>query len=259
MVGWLQLQVRSLNSANIRIVWGNSRWRCEHVPLPPEASIESTSPKRVAPAALAVIMLLVSTIGIGTPASAQTTITVSSTADPSASGLCTLHDAINIAQGGLASSGDSCASSGSGTPYAIVFSVTGTIGLGSILPTITSSGLTITGPTGGIAIDGENLVQVMQVASGAVISLSALTIEDGTSMTPTDPTGIPGGAIVNGGTLTLTNCTLSDNNAGSYAGAILNQGGTLAVNNTSFNSNSANGGAAGGAILQFERHGYDHQ
>ncbi len=211
-----------------------------------KAATESTRLKRVAPFVLGAIMLLAFIMGRGAPASAQTVVTVSSTADPSASGLCTLRDAINVVQGGSPSGGDSCPTSGSGA-YLIQFSVTGTIGLSSKMPTITTtSGLTITGPAGGITIDGGNTYQAMYVNSGAVISISGLTIQNCTSVIPTDPTGIPGGAIVNSGTLTLTNFTFNDNDTGNNGGAIINEGGTLTLYNSTLFGNFASG--AGGGV-----------
>jgi hypothetical protein len=106
-------------------------------------------------------------LALSTPARAQTTITVTDLGDPTSTATppgCTLRDAINIAQGGSASGSDSCNSSGSGSPYTIVFSLIGTIALGSTLPPISVSGdLTITGPTTspGITIDGGGKVELM--------------------------------------------------------------------------------------------------
>jgi hypothetical protein len=82
----------------------------------------------------AVLFLLTLVWAITPAAWAQTTVTVTSTSDPSAAGACTLRDAINIAQGGSAAGGDTCTPSGSGTPYTIEFGVTGTIALGSTCP-----------------------------------------------------------------------------------------------------------------------------
>src|ERR1700722_4185301 len=101
----------------------------------------------------------------------------------------------------------------------IDFSVTGTISLLSTLPTITDSGLTITGPTGspGITIDGGGSVQVMVVAGSAVLNLQNVTIAHGSI-----PNG--GGGIGNSGTLTVTNCTFSGNSGLNAGGGIANFG-----------------------------------
>jgi CSLREA domain-containing protein len=193
---------------------------------------------------------------------AQTTITVTSLADPSDSGLCTLRDAIN---GALTSMSPDCATSGSGAPYTITFSAGlagGTITLGSALPTITSpTDLTITGPTtssAGIAIDGGHMVRLMQVNSGATLNLQYVTLQNG-SVTGAPHVSVSGGAIANEGTLTIANSTLSGNYAtggvsssvtdvvpvtGS-GGAIANDG-TLTIANSTFSANQAAGGGGDG-------------
>jgi hypothetical protein len=74
----------------------------------------------------------------------------------------------------------------------------------------------------------------------------SVPIQNGSSITPENPTGIPGGAIVNSGTLTLTNCGLYFNDRGNNGGAIINEGGTLTLINSTLGENSANG--AGGGI-----------
>ena len=75
---------------------------------------------------------------IGSAAWAQTTITVTDLGDPTASatGGCTLRDAIAITNGGSPEGSDSCAETGSGSVYIIQFNLTGTITLTSTLPTI---------------------------------------------------------------------------------------------------------------------------
>ncbi len=146
-------------------------------------------------------------LALSTPAKAQTTITVTDTGDPSSSGGCTLRDAINVAQGGSASPGDTCVSSGSGSPYTIVFSVTGTIMLSSSLPAIANSAgssLTIDGTGQTITIDGGGSYEVMLVNSDATLNVAKLTIADGVGEQG-------GGGIDNNGTLTVTNSTFSGN------------------------------------------------
>jgi predicted outer membrane repeat protein len=178
---------------------------------------------------------------------AQTTITVTDTGDPTSIGTggCTLRDAINIAQGGAASPGDGCATSGSGSPYMIEFSVTGAISLGSTLPPITRN-LTITGPTTspGITINGNHLFQVMVVDSDATLNLDDLTIADGNAG---DQQG--GGIFVNPhGTLNVTDSTFSGNSA-NVGGGISDLGGTLNVTKCTFSGNSAQNGVVGGGAI----------
>ena len=148
-------------------------------------------------------------LALSTPAKAQTTITVTDTGDPSSSGGCTLRDAINVAQGGSASPGDTCVSSGSGSPYTIVFSVTGTIMLSSSLPAIANSAgssLTIDGTGQTITIDGGGSYEVMLVNSGATLNVAKLTIADGV--------GDQWWRHRKRGTLTVTNSTFSGNRDG---------------------------------------------
>ena len=136
--------------------------------------------------------------------------------------------------------------------------MTGTIALISTLPAIVSGEtLTITGPTTppGIGIDGGGTVQLMQVNSGATLNLQLLTLEDGSVTGPIGLTG-GGGAILNNGTLTVANSTLSGNQAigGSFGGegiggAIFNTGpGTLIITNSTLSGNHAIGVGFGGAI-----------
>ena len=128
----------------------------------------------------------------------------------------------------------------------INFTVSGTITLGSSLPAIanTSPGnLTIDGSGQSITIDGANSFQVFSVNAGAMLDLRNLTIAHGNEQSI--PEGEAGGGVRNHGTLTVTNCTFSNNIAGLGGGAILNDS-TLTVTNSTFSGNSAE--AQGGAI-----------
>lgn len=98
-------------------------------------------------------------------------IEVNSTDDTAAAGDgdCTLREAINNAESNSDTTGGDC-DPGSG-PDTITFSVSGTITLGSTLPSITSSdGLTIDGGDA-ITISGDNTVRVLLVNAGAVLAL----------------------------------------------------------------------------------------
>jgi hypothetical protein len=87
------------------------------------------------------------------------TITVDTIADGSVASHCTLHDAITAANSKTLT--NTCvAGTGTGTDT-IQFSVTGTIALSATLPSITDANLTITGPVGGITIDGGGAHMVM--------------------------------------------------------------------------------------------------
>ena len=165
------------------------------------------------------------------------TIVVNSLADPDATGICALRDAITAANTRAATNG-CIAGTGNDT---IQFSVTGTISLASKLPQVTDSRLAINGPASpGITIDGGGAVQVMQVALGATLNLKNLVIAHGI-LTPASA----GGGILNEGTLTVTNCTFSGNFAGE-GGGIFNSAGTLTVTNSTFFGNRS---FAGGGIF----------
>ena len=165
------------------------------------------------------------------------TVMVTSTAD---SGTGSLRDAI-----AAASSGDN-----------IDISVTGTIMLTTGALTITKS-VTITGPgASDLALSGNNAVQVFVVNSGATVTISGLTIENGTAsgggggisnlgvLTVTDSTvtgnttDVFGGGIENFGTLSIANSTVSGNTASCcYGGGIYN-GGTLTLTKSTVSGNS---------------------
>ena len=66
---------------------------------------------------------------------------------------------------------------------------------------------TITGPKAGVTVSGGGLSRVFQVDGGVTASISGLTITGGDSLHN-------GGGLYNdGGTATLTNCTVSGNSA----------------------------------------------
>ena len=90
----------------------------------------------------------------------------------------------------------------------INFGVSGKITLGSSLPAIAIN-LTIDGSGQAITVDGNSMFQIFSVNSGATLNLKFLTLTHGmvTSIIA------EGGAIVNNGTLTVANSTLSGNQA----------------------------------------------
>lgn len=94
--------------------------------------------------------------------------------------------------------------------------------------------------------------RILHVYSTANVSLSGLTLADGKG---TDWSGgvlwgpyTQGGAVLNEGTLTISNCTLTNNRGGYAGGAISNVGGTLAINDCIMSNNLA---AEGGAIANY--------
>lgn len=99
-------------------------------------------------------------------------------------------------------------------------------------------------------IDGIGGDRVFEILAG-VVDISNVTIRNGLA-------GFPGGGGINNlGTLTLTDCILSNNSTtgsggglfGARGGAILNQGGALTVTACTLTGNSGGEGGAGGALV----------
>jgi predicted outer membrane repeat protein len=122
--------------------------------------------------------------------------------------------------------------------------------------------LNIQGPGAAqLAISGNHLGRVFDVASNVQVSMAGLTIRDGTGygrLTPeTTSYGYGfGGGIYNAGTLTVSSCVLSGNSASSsnspsenQGGGIYNVNGTLTVSSCTLSGNSA--GSFGGGICNW--------
>jgi predicted outer membrane repeat protein len=104
-----------------------------------------------------------------------------------------------------------------------------TLSSGELL--ITDSGLTIKGPGANLlAVSGGHTSRVFEVAANVKATISGLTISNGVSD--------DGGAILNGGVLTLTGCTVSGNSALLDGGAIYNNG-VLTLTGCTVSGNSA--------------------
>ena len=118
----------------------------------------------------------------------------------------------------------------------IDFGLTGTITLTSGALTVDKN-LTISGPTSGsLTIDGNASSEVFSIQSGTVVEISNLTITNGSNSA--------GGGIVNIGTLTLRNVTLTGNTASNgEGGAILNVG-SVTIANSTISGNTADSAAA---------------
>jgi predicted outer membrane repeat protein len=106
-----------------------------------------------------------------------------------------------------------------------------TITLGSTLTINTNLTIDASALPGGLQINGNGSVQIFNVASTITVFLNSLTITNGFA------SGGSGGGIYNGGTLTLTNCTLSGN-SGDFGGGIYSAG-TLTLNQCTLSGNSA--------------------
>ena len=103
---------------------------------------------------------------------------------------------------------------------------------------VITSDVTIVGPAGGLTISSNNTHRVFAVASGATLTLQALTVTGGLATAG-------GGIYNNGGTLTIDTCTISGNSVDNgYGGGIYNAG-ALTIDTSTISNNTA-GGAGGG-------------
>lgn len=155
------------------------------------------------------------------------TFTVSNTSD---SGTGSLRQAITSANGSL----------GSDTIEFDV-GVTGTITLVSVLPPIVDD-VSIIGPGADLlTVSGNQDHRVFQIALGATVSISGLTIADGLV---TSVTGTSGAGISNRGTLNLEDCVVSGNVTADsgLGGGIDNFGGTVEVVGCVIENNIADSG-----------------
>ena len=114
---------------------------------------------------------------------------------------------------------------------------------GTAFPTlaITKSVTITSGGVPGIVISGSGAATVFTVSSGVNATIDSLTISNGLSQ-PSGPGGPSlGGGILNNGTLTVSNCTIANNQAAGGSsdggGGIANLG-TLTVFNSTFTKNS---------------------
>ena len=149
----------------------------------------------------------------------------------------------------------------------IIFDVTGTITLA--IPLGIGKNLTITGPgASSLTISGNNAVRVIEVGPGVIATISGITVANGNTngefyggailnwgtlaLDRIVATGNFGsqGAILNIGSLTLANSTLTNNSASYYGGGIENCcGGSATVTNSTISGNHAS--VAGGGIANF--------
>jgi hypothetical protein len=111
--------------------------------------------------------------------------------------------------------------------------------------TITGNGDTIERSTA----SGTPAFRVFEVGSGASLTMENLTVQNGLAAgSSPDGYGVYGGAFLNAGTLTVSDCTLYSDSAG-VGGGIANLGGTLTVSGCTLSANSAPGAPGGGAIF----------
>ncbi len=113
------------------------------------------------------------------------------------------------------------------------------------LPAITGR-IRIVGPEGiGSTIDGGGL-RIFEIASGGNVMLDWLAIRDG--QTRNSGSGqLCGGAILNGGNLTINRSAIYNNNTNQHSGGAICNLGSLSISHSDFRSNFA-GDDSGGAI-----------
>lgn len=180
---------------------------------------------------IACLGCLALSFGLSDPADAST-ITVTSLGDNGGAGQ--LRAAITTAN-----------ADGGGDTIAFPSGLSGTIVLNSALPTITQS-MTIECPSGlSVAIDGSNKFQIFDIDGGKTaitVAISGIIMQRGYNIGANG-----GGGILNdGATLTLSDCTLQNNNA-LNGGGISNSSGTLTLTSCFL---SSNGAGTGGAVGQ---------
>jgi hypothetical protein len=124
---------------------------------------------------------------------------------------------------------------------AINFGVTGTINLTGGLPDLTQN-ISINGPgTNLLTVSGNHATRIFTVPFAAtVVTISGLTIANGVSGQNVNG----GGGIFNRGHLTLSNCTVTQNQSGGDGGGISNFG-TATLNNCTITNNTADGSGGG--------------
>ena len=159
---------------------------------------------------------------------------VNSLADgaPANNGQCTLREALINANNNNQSGSTDCVAGGG--PDTITFGVTGTINLTSALPNITDS-LNIAGSGANQLIvrrDTGGDYRIFTIGSGNMVGIAGLTITGG-SLPASE-----GGGILNAGSLTLTDCAVTDNYANG-GGGIMNNG-SLAMTGCTISRNTSN-------------------
>jgi CSLREA domain-containing protein len=185
-------------------------------------------------------------------AGASLVVNTTSDADNGSDGVCSLREAITAANNNA--DYNECIASGTYGADTITFSVSGTITLTASLPAIDDD-MTIDGSanSASIIINGDDTYRVMQVNSGKTVTLHALTIENGKGGNCGLVLGCGGGIWNNGGTLSVSDSTFSDNSAScffnnacvGYGGAIYNEG-ALVIADSSFTNNTVTCSPVGG-------------
>lgn len=177
-------------------------------------------------------MYLVGTAMAALPARVTAPLVVNNTSDTDDgtcdAAHCSLREAINAANG---TAGAASITFNLSTPAIITLS--------GQLPNIASD-VTLTGPGASqLTLSGNRAVRVLQVDSGAALTLDSLAVAYGNAN---------GGGIYNSGMFTLTNSIVFSNTAVN-GGGIYNYFGTVVISGSTIANNS--GSAGGGGILNW--------
>ena len=179
--------------------------------------------------------------------------TISDGDDGACDSSCTLREAINAAN---TAPGDNTITFGPG--------VSSIIQLSSALPNI-STNMMIQGPGAGILTvrrDTGGNYRIFTIsngtATGPTVSISGLTLSDGSTPSGSLPGSGGGGILVDSATLTLSNCTLTRNSA-SYGGGLFNLHGNVTITNSTLGGNQVTTSSGGYLQLWRERHGKSHR
>jgi CSLREA domain-containing protein len=165
---------------------------------------------------------------------ASLTVNTLSDADDGMDGQCSLREAIIAANNNA--NYNECTGAGFGNDT-ITFSVSGTIDLNNgTLDILPSGTLTING-SNRITISGVDLYRIFFVCFSATLNLQNLTVTRAN-----EEFGSGGGLFNDGGTVTITGSTFSNNTA--FVGGGLNNGcvGMVTITNSTFTGNSADTG-----------------
>lgn len=155
-----------------------------------------------------------------------------------ADGDCSLREAITVAN--TNQSVDSCPAGSNSDTDTITFSVSGTIVLVSTLPAIANAGALIIDGGETISISGNDIARVFYVQNEAELSLLNLSVTNGNG-----GEDFGGGLFSDGGSITVDNCTFSNNYSRSGGGlAARGDSGDVMITNSTFINNSARQGGA---------------
>src|SRR5262249_31888593 len=118
--------------------------------------------------------------------------------------------------------------------------------------------ITITGPGADLlTISGNKASRVFELnlKTKPQVTLSGLTISNGSAPGQSTASIYNGGGILNEGTLTVTNCTISHNSAPFGAGILNDDGATLTISDSELSYNTGrtlgDNGSGGGAIANY--------